>query len=270
MRIVPEIELVGIQKRFGSVLANEDIHLSVMPGTLHAIVGENGAGKSTAMKILYGICRPDAGELRIRGKNFSWKSPADAIAQGIGMVHQHFMLAGPASVLENILVGAEDARDAAVRRRRGSAARLITAFLPVDLKSARTRLEELISKYGFAVDLDARVESLPVGVQQRVEILKLLYREARTLILDEPTAVLTPQEIRDLFVQLKRLAAEGKSVIVITHKLKEVMQHTSRVTVFRTGKVVADLETLRTSEQELASLMVGRKVNLRIDPPPGE
>ena len=247
------VELRGLTKQFGSVLANAGVNLHVQPGTIHGVIGENGAGKSTAMKILYGIFPPDAGEIFVHGKRSIWTSPADAIAAGIGMVHQHFMLAGPHSALDNILLGAEPARLGVIER-----------------KTACARLDALSRQYGLPVDLNLRVEQLPVGVQQRVEILKLLYRDATILILDEPTAVLTPQETNAFFHQLKKLRAEGKTIILITHKLKEVMSVTDRVTVLRAGRVTGELPTAQTNPQELANLMVGRKVVLNIVVPPAQ
>ncbi len=245
------VELRGITKRFGSVHANDGVNLRIEAGTIHGVIGENGAGKSTAMKILYGIYPPDDGEIFIDGKQRVWTSPSDAIAAGIGMVHQHFMLAGPYSALDNIVLGAEP--------RKG---------LMVDRKTARARLDALANQYGLPVDWDRPVEQLPVGIQQRIEILKLLYRDAKILILDEPTAVLTPQETNALFGNLQKLRDEGKTVLLITHKLKEVMGFTDRVTVFRAGKVTGEVQTSQTSPQELANLMVGRKVILSIEVPP--
>jgi simple sugar transport system ATP-binding protein len=245
------VELRGLTKHFGSVLANAGVNLRVEAGTIHGVIGENGAGKSTAMKLLYGMLRPDAGEILVGGSKCVWASPSDAIARGIGMVHQHFMLAGPYSALDNILLGAEP-----------------LLWRVIDRHGARARLEALARQYGLPVEWDRPVEQLPVGVQQRVEILKLLYREANILILDEPTAVLTPQETNDLFGNLKKLRAEGKTVLLVTHKLKDVMSFTDRVTVFRDGKVTGEVETSRTNPQELANLMVGRKVVLSIDVPP--
>jgi len=242
------VELRGLTKQFGSVVANAGVNLRIEPGTIHGVIGENGAGKSTAMKMLYGIFPPDAGEIIVHGKTCVWESPADAIAAGIGMVHQHFMLAGPYTALDNILLGAEPVRLGVIDRRR-----------------ARIRLDSLAQQYGLAVDWNTAIEDLPVGVQQRVEILKLLYRDARILILDEPTAVLTPQETNELFRNLKKLRDEGKTIILITHKLKEVMSFTDRVTVFRAGKVTGEMPTAQTNPQELANLMVGRKVVLNIN-----
>ena len=249
--VPPAIELRGLTKQFGIVLANAGVNLRVEAGTIHGVIGENGAGKSTAMKILYGMLRPDAGEIFIGGKKCVWASPSDAIAHGIGMVHQHFMLAGPYSALDNILLGAEPLR-----------------WRVIDRRGARARLEALARQYGLPVDWDRPIEQLPVGVQQRVEILKLLYRRADILILDEPTAVLTPQETNDLFTNLAKLRTEGKTVLLVTHKLKDVMSFTDRVTVFRAGKVTGEVETSRTNPQDLANLMVGRKVVLNIEVPP--
>jgi simple sugar transport system ATP-binding protein len=235
------------------VVANAGVSLRVKSGAIHGIIGENGAGKSTAMNLLYGMYRPDAGSILIRGKERSWRSPAEAIAAGIGMVHQHFMLAGPYSVLDNILLGAEPLR-----------------WGVIDRPSARARLERLAAQYGLSVDWKCPVGQLPVGAQQRVEILKLLFRDAKILILDEPTAILTPLETEALFGNLKKLRDEGKTILLVTHKLKEVMAVAERVTVFRAGMVVGDLETAQTHPQELADLMVGRKVRLSLDVAPAK
>lgn len=261
---VPAVELRGLSKSFtrarGRVDANVDIRLRVSPGTVHAIIGENGAGKSTAMKMLYGMLRPDAGEILVDGTPREWSSPSHAIEAGIGMVHQHFMLAGPEDATDNIVLGAEPVR---------AAWRWVPSFLrPVDRAGAGQRLRELAAQYGLAVDWTRSIEELPVGVQQRIEILKVLYREARILILDEPTAVLTPKETQELFSQLRKLVGEGKTILIITHKLKEVMAVADHVTVFRAGRVVGDLPTAGTSVEELASLMVGRKVKLHAEAPP--
>jgi simple sugar transport system ATP-binding protein len=249
----PAVELRELTKQFGNVTANAGVNLRVEAGAIHGVVGENGAGKSTAMKMLYGIYRPDSGEILVHGKKRVWSSPRAAIAAGIGMVHQHFMLAGPFSALDNILLGAEP-------RRWGI----------IDRKQARARLEALARQYGLPVEWEQPVEALPVGVQQRIEILKLLYRDANILILDEPTAVLTPQETNELFANLKRLREEGKTILLITHKLKEVMSFTDRVTVFRAGKVVGEMATSQTNPQELAGLMVGRKVTLSLEVAPAQ
>jgi simple sugar transport system ATP-binding protein len=246
------IELRGLTKTFGQVQANAGIHLRALPGTIHGVIGENGAGKSTAMKMLYGIYSPDEGEILVDGKPRQWRSPADAIAAGIGMVHQHFMLAGPYTALDNVLLGDEPTKVRWIPK----------AFAAIDRRGARRRLEALSKQYGMPVDWSAPIEKLPVGIQQRIEILKLLYRDARVLILDEPTAVLTPQETGELFENLKKLKAQGKTIIIITHKLKEVMSATDRVTVFRAGRVTGEVKTSETSPQDLANLMVGRKVVL--------
>lgn len=248
-----EVELRGVTKRFGQVFANAGVSLRVQRGAIHGIIGENGAGKSTAMNLLYGLYRPDAGSIVVQGQARSWRSPADAIAAGIGMVHQHFMLAGPYGALDNILLGAEQLHWGLIDRR-----------------SARARLERLAQQYGLAVDWDCPIEQLPVGTQQRIEILKLLFREAEILILDEPTAVLTPLETEALFGNLKRLRDEGKTILLVTHKLKEVMAITDCVTVFRAGKVTGEVETARTSPQELADLMVGRQVLLSLGVAPAK
>jgi simple sugar transport system ATP-binding protein len=242
---VPAIELRGIDKRFGAVHANRAVDLAVAAGTIHGIVGENGAGKSTLMNILYGFYQADAGEILAAGRPVAIASSQDAIRAGIGMVHQHFMLVEPFTVLENVILGVEGG-----------------AWTPAALARARGTLAGLERDYGLQVDPDARVGDLPVGVQQRVEILKVLYRGAQILILDEPTAVLTPQETDYLFQILRRLKAEGKTVILITHKLQEIVAATDRVTVMRGGAVVGTLETAATSKPELAELMVGRKVLL--------
>jgi len=239
------IEAIGIDKWFGPVHANRDVTLRVAKGSIHGIVGENGAGKSTLMNILYGYHRADRGEILIDGKAADIHRPSDALALGVGMVHQHFMLVEPFTILENVLLGAEGG-----------------TLLAEGRDKARAELERLGRDYGLEVDPDALVEDLPVGIQQRVEILKALYRGAETLILDEPTGVLTPQEADRLFQFLRVLRDQGKTVILITHKLREIMDVTDRVTVMRRGAVVADLPTQNTSKEELAELMVGRKVKL--------
>lgn len=257
IQAAPLIELRGLRKQFGDCVANEDIHLSIESGSIHAIIGENGAGKSTAMKMLYGMYPPTSGEIRLRGKCCVWSSPSDAIAAGIGMVHQHFMLAYPFSVLDNILLGAEASTK--------YFSWLPRALRPIDRASAREKLRALMDRYGLPVELDAPIHSLPVGLQQRVEILKLLFRDSEILILDEPTAVLTPREIDDLFRNLRRLREEGKTILIITHKLKEVMALADRVSVFRSGRVVGEAAIPRTSVEAMAEMMVGRKVMLRVD-----
>lgn len=249
--VPPAIELVGISKAFGPVKANKDVSLSVAAGSIHGIVGENGAGKSTLMSILYGFYEADAGEIRVRGEARRIRSSSDAIAAGIGMVHQHFMLVEPLSVIENIVLGAEGG-----------------ALLKRGIAKARAELARLSQEYGLAIDPDAIVGELSVGLQQRVEVLKALYRGAQVLILDEPTAVLTPAEADQLFELLRALKAQGKTVILITHKLREIMAVTDRVSVMRRGEMVAHVETNRTSPAELAEAMVGRRVLLRVEKAP--
>jgi len=247
------IELRGISKSFGNVHANRDISLVVRSGTIHGIVGENGAGKSTLMGILYGYYRPDHGEILVRGRPAILRSPQDALAVGIGMVHQHFMLVEPFTVLENVILGVEGG-----------------FLLGAGLARARAELERLGREYHLEVDLDARVADLGVGQRQRVEILKALYRGADLLILDEPTAVLTPQEADHLFEILRALRRQGKTVLLITHKLREIQDATDVVTVMRQGQVVATRPTAETTPQELAELMVGRTVTLRVDTTPAQ
>ncbi len=244
------IELRNITKRFGDVLANDRVSFKVSPGTIHSIVGENGAGKSTAMRIAYGFYTADSGEILINGEVREIRTPHDAIALGIGMVHQHFMLVEPMTVAENIVLGAEP----------GSAAAL-------DLKQAAAEIRKVSDEFKLAVDPNATIESLSVGVQQRVELLKALYRHAQLLILDEPTAVLTPQEVEEFFAILRRMREQGKTIIIITHKLSEVLAISDNVTVMRDGKVVGDLKTSETNAAELARLMVGREVLLRVEKP---
>jgi simple sugar transport system ATP-binding protein len=247
----PAIELRGINKSFGPVKANQDVSLTIAPGTIHGIIGENGAGKSTLMSILYGFYEADSGEILVNGQVQRITSSSDAIAAGIGMVHQHFMLVEPFTVLENVILGAEGG-----------------ALLAGGKARARAELQRLEREYTLEVPVDAVVGDLPVGLQQRVEILKALYRGADTLILDEPTGVLTPQEADHLFRILAALRAQGKTVILITHKLREIMAITDAVTVMRQGRVVANVATRETSREQLAELMVGRKVLLRVDKTP--
>jgi ABC-type uncharacterized transport system ATPase subunit len=247
----PAVELRGIDKRFGDVHANRDVSLAVRPGTIHGIVGENGAGKSTLMGILYGYYQPDRGEILVRGEPTAIRSAQDALAAGIGMVHQHFMLVEPFTVLENVVLGAE------------GGVRLEPA-----LARARAALERLGRDYHLEVDPDARVANLSVGQRQRVEILKALYRGADVLILDEPTAVLTPAEADHLFRILRSLRDEGKAVLLITHKLREIRAVTDVVTVMRQGRIIATLPTAETTAEQLAELMVGRAVSLRVDKTP--
>ena len=247
----PALELRGIDKRFGAVHANRAISLSVSQGSIHGLIGENGAGKSTLMNIVYGFHRADAGEIHVRGRRVEIGSPQDAIAGGIGMVHQHFMLVENFTVLENVILGVEGGR-----------------VLAGALAKARSGLEQLARDYGLDVPLDAVVSELSVGLQQRVEILKALHRGADILILDEPTAVLTPQEADQLFKMLVRLREQGKTVILVTHKLREIMAVTEHVTVMRQGAIVGEVETKSTSPRELAEKMVGRAVLLRVEKAP--
>ena len=244
------IELRNITKRFGAVLANDRVSVKVAPGTIHAIVGENGAGKSTAMRIAYGFYTADSGEILINGQVQEIRTPHDAIRNGIGMVHQHFMLVEPMTVAENIVLGSEP----------GSAASL-------DLKKATEEIRKLSNEFKLTVDPNATVENLSVGQQQRVELLKALYRHAEILILDEPTAVLTPQEVEEFFAILRGMREQGKTIIIITHKLSEVLAISDNVTVMRDGKVVGDVKTSDTNAAELARMMVGREVLLRVEKP---
>ncbi|SEM74687.1 ABC transporter ATP-binding protein [Palleronia pelagia] len=244
----PAIELKGISKSFGPVQANKDIAIRVMPGTIHGIIGENGAGKSTLMSILYGFYKADKGEIFIRGERTEIPDSQAAIRAGIGMVFQHFKLVQNFTVLENIVLGAEDG-----------------ALLKGSLSKARTLLKQLSEEYELHVDPDAKIEDLGVGMQQRVEILKALYRRADILILDEPTGVLTPAEADHLFRILEGLKREGKTIILITHKLREIMETTDTVSVMRRGEMTATVKTAETTPQELAELMVGREVLLRVD-----
>ena len=246
------IDMRTITKAFPGVLANDHIDFQLEKGEIHALLGENGAGKTTLMNILYGLYQPDEGEILLNSRKAEIKSPSDAIAQGIGMVHQHFMLVPPLTVAENIVLGIET--------RRGG------IFL--DRAEANRRIAELSREYGLEVDPSAYVKDLSVGARQRVEIIKALYRGAEMLILDEPTAVLTPQEVEDLFVVMRSLVQAGKSIIFITHKLKEVMAIADRITVLRDGRVVGTTTPARTSERELASMMVGREVILAVDKKP--
>ncbi|HKC64644.1 MAG TPA: ABC transporter ATP-binding protein [Pyrinomonadaceae bacterium] len=244
------LELRNITKRFGDVLANDHVNIKVEPGTIHAIVGENGAGKSTAMRIAYGFYTADSGDILVDGEVRDIKTPHDAIALGIGMVHQHFMLVEPMTVAENIVLGAEP----------GSVASL-------DLKKAAAEIRALSNEFKLSVDPNATVENLSVGQQQRVELMKALYRHARLLILDEPTAVLTPQEVEEFFAILRNMREQGKTIIIITHKLSEVLAISDDVTVMRDGRVVGELKTKDTNAAELARLMVGREVLLRVEKP---
>ncbi|HTF37715.1 MAG TPA: ABC transporter ATP-binding protein [Blastocatellia bacterium] len=241
------VEMRGISKRFGEVLANDHISLAVPDRSIHAIIGENGAGKSTVMNILYGFYAADEGEILIDGEQRAINGPGDAIKLGLGMVHQHFMLVEPLTVTENIILGAEP-----------------TAGLSIDYRKARARVREISEQYGLKIDPDAHIANLSVGQQQRVEILKTLYRGARILILDEPTAVLTPQEVAEMFAILRGLREQGKTIIIITHKLAEVLALSDNITVMRDGKVVGNLPTSEATAEGLARLMVGREVLLRV------
>jgi simple sugar transport system ATP-binding protein len=246
-----KLELREMTKKFGPVVANDRISLTIEPGQIHALLGENGAGKSTLMNLLYGLYTPDAGQIVIDGVNVSFQSPRDAMAAGIGMVHQHFMLVPVFSVAENVVLGNEPS----------------THIGSLDLDKARERVREISARFGFDIDPDAIIEDLPVGIQQRVEIIKALARDAEILILDEPTAVLTPQETDELMAIMRQLAGEGKSLVFITHKLREVKEVADVVTVVRGGKVV-DSVSPTTPINELASLMVGREVDLTVTKKP--
>jgi len=249
MAEAPLLELRGITKRFPGVLANDKVNFDLRSGEVHALLGENGAGKSTLMNILYGLYTPDEGEILLRGKPIELGSTRAAIEHGIGMVHQHFMLIPVMSVAENIVLATEP-------RRRG---------VLLDYDAARKRVRELSDRYGLIVDPDARVDHITVGQQQRVEILKALFRGAEILILDEPTAVLTPQEAKELFEILRSLKAQGKSIIFISHKLNEVLEIADRVTTLRRGVVVDTIAAEGATEESLARMMVGREVLLRVD-----
>lgn len=250
---VPVVELVQITKRFPGIVANDAISLKLYKGEIHALLGENGAGKSTLMNILFGLYQPDEGEVRINGQPVYIDSPNKAIALGIGMVHQHFKLVQPFTVNENIILGMEP--------RKG---------LNIDYRTAIREVRQLSEQYGLSMDPRAKIANISVGMQQRVEIVKTLYRGADILIFDEPTAVLTPQEIDELMDILRKLAAEGKSIILITHKLKEIMSIADTVTIIRRGRVVDTVAVKETNPQQLAEKMVGRQVSFRVDKQPAK
>ena len=247
------IEMLHITKEFPGIIANDDITLQLRKGEIHALLGENGAGKSTLMSVLFGLYQPEAGEIRKNGQPVKIHNPNDATALGIGMVHQHFKLIDVFTVLDNIILGAETTK---------------LGFL--QKKEARKKVEALSEKYGLKVDLDAKVEDITVGMQQRVEILKMLYRDNEILIFDEPTAVLTPQEIDELMATMKEFAKEGKSILFISHKLNEIMAVADRVTVLRKGKYVGTVDTKDTDKQALSNMMVGRPVQLEVVKKPAQ
>jgi general nucleoside transport system ATP-binding protein len=254
MSDAPLLELRGITKRFPGVLANDNVSFDLAPGEVHALLGENGAGKSTLMNILYGLYTPDEGQILLRGQPIELGSTKSAIEHGIGMVHQHFMLIPVMTVAENIVLAMEPRR----------------AGVLLDYNQARRRVRELSTQFGLAVDPGARIDSITVGQQQRVEIVKALYRGAKLLILDEPTAVLTPQEAHELFEVVRSLRAQGTSIIFISHKLNEVLEIADRITVLRRGKVVETVPAAGATEEGLARLMVGRDVLLRVDKQPSQ
>lgn len=243
------VEMKSITKKFGNFVANENINLTVHKGEVHALLGENGAGKSTLMNILYGLYHQTSGEIHINEKLVNMDNPNVAIENGIGMVHQHFMLVQPFTVAQNIILGTEPTKGAGA----------------VDMKKAVDDVKKLSQKYGLYVDPLAKIEDITVGMQQRVEILKALYRGAEILILDEPTAVLTPQEIQELIQIIKNLTKEGKSVIIITHKLKEIKAAADNCTIIRRGKYIDTVDVSKTTEDDLAAMMVGREVNFKVD-----
>ena len=250
----PLLELRGITKRFPGVLANDRIDLTLNEGEILALLGENGAGKTTLMNVLYGLYKPDEGEILIRGSKVDIRDPHDAIGMGIGMVHQHFMLVPVFTVTENVMLGVET----------------VKAGVFLDRLAASTRISEISERFGLKVDPEALVEDLSVGVQQRVEIIKVLYRQAEILIFDEPTAVLTPQEVEEFFKVVHSLVERGKSIIFISHKLDEVLEIADKIIVLRNGKVVGSTTPDQATEQSLASMMVGREVILSVDKPPAQ
>ncbi len=253
MTKTPVLEVRNITKKFPGVVANEDVSIRLMPGEILALLGENGAGKSTLMNIVYGLYHPTSGEILVNGEPVVFHTPKDAIARGIGMVHQHFQLVPVMTVVENVMLGDES-----------------TKLGKLDRKLVAARITELSERYGLAVDPHAVIEDLPVGVRQRVEIIKALYRKADILILDEPTAVLTPQEIEGLFEVMELLRGQGKSIIFITHKLKEVLHIADRIVVLRGGKTVGEADPKTATQGSLASMMVGREVILTVDKEPAQ
>lgn len=252
--MAPVLELRGITKEFPGVLANDNINLTLEKGEIHALLGENGAGKTTLMNILYGLYQPTKGEIYINGQKVELNGPTEAIRQGIGMVHQHFMLIPVLTVTENVMLGEEE----------------IQKGIFLDRKTVANRIRDISQKYGLYVDPEAYIKDLPVGIQQRVEIIKVLYRHANILILDEPTAVLTPQEVEELFNIIQSLVAQGVSIIFITHKLKEVLAIANRITVIRRGRTVGTTQPAEVTEQSLAEMMVGRAVDLTVDKKAGQ
>ena len=246
----PVIEMRDIVKKFGDFVANDGINLTVHKGEIHAILGENGAGKSTLMNQLYGLLKPTSGQILVNGKPIEMNNPRDAIAAGIGMVHQHFMLVQPFTVTENIVLGTEPVKG-----------------VKLDMATARKNVEELSQRYGLSIDPDAKIEDISVSMQQRVEILKALYRGADILILDEPTSSLTPQEIEELIVIMRNLTRDGKSIIIITHKLKEIKAAADFCTIIRQGKYIRTVDVEEVNENDLASMMVGRNVTFTVDKP---
>ena len=252
-KLAPAVEMRGITKLFGDFKANDGIDLVVEKGEIHALLGENGAGKSTLMNVLYGLYKPTFGEVKIHGEVVDFQGPKDAIGKGLGMVHQHFMLFQPFTVVENIILGEEP-----------------TNGVVLDKKAAREKVVDLSNRYGLKIDPDAKIEDISVGMQQRVEILKALYRDAEILIFDEPTAVLTPQEIDELIAIIKALAAEGKSIIIITHKLKEIKALAEKCTIIRRGKRIDTVDVAKTTEADLAEMMVGRAIQFNVNKKPVE
>ena len=248
------IEMLGITKDFPGIRANDDVTLQLRKGEIHALLGENGAGKSTLMSILFGLYQPDQGVIKIRGQEVKVTDPNVATEHGIGMVHQHFKLVENFTVTENIVLGAEPTK----------------GFGTLDMPTARQKVKQISERYGLEVDPDAKIMDISVGMQQRVEILKMLYRNAEILILDEPTAVLTPQEIRELIKIMQRLISEGKSILLITHKLAEIKAVADRCTVLRKGKYIGTIDVKETSEEKMAEMMVGRAVSFKVDKKPAE